>query len=408
MNIQDSSQFRNCTSCQMCGSVCPVGAINICLEPDGFYRPFVNNEECINCSLCVKSCYKFDKNILQSDISQKKLYAAWAKDSKILEETTSGGIADILARNLIQEGYTCIGVRYDIDKNIAVGHIASTEDEILKFRGSKYIQSLSVDAFKTLVKTHKNKKYAVFGLPCHIYAIDKYLNHCLDRENHILIDLYCHGCPSLNIWKKYVNKVANSTIDTTISSVNFRSKVRGWGNFAVTIMLKTKHSIREYISPRINDGFYELFFSDLVLNDSCCDCKLRSTLEYSDIRLGDFWGKIYLNNKSGVSGITISTERGKKIFNAIRDKIVVEPQGFNNFLPYQSYGRDYNVDKDKRKYLLSLLSDNKIGINEVVSEYHKIQSTNSKIKRLLKNVIKLLPSGLTSKVKGCFYSFTRK
>lgn len=66
MNIHNVAEaVHNCTSCQMCGAVCPKNAITIELDDEGFYRPKVN-ENCIDCGLCVKVCYKFDKDIKMS------------------------------------------------------------------------------------------------------------------------------------------------------------------------------------------------------------------------------------------------------------------------------------------------------------------------------------------------------
>lgn len=52
MHILNSSAQRNCTSCQVCAAVCPKEAITIDLNPDGFYRPLVNESKCIDCGLC--------------------------------------------------------------------------------------------------------------------------------------------------------------------------------------------------------------------------------------------------------------------------------------------------------------------------------------------------------------------
>ena len=107
MNINDSSAIRLCTSCQMCAAVCPKHIINISLDINGFYRPTVEVDSCIDCGLCVKVCYKFDTSI--EDFDSKKLatttlYAASAKDKTTLSKTTSGGIADLLARKFIASG----------------------------------------------------------------------------------------------------------------------------------------------------------------------------------------------------------------------------------------------------------------------------------------------------------------
>lgn len=405
MNILDKSQIRPCTSCQMCGAVCPINAISITLNDDGFYRPVIDADKCIDCGLCVKSCYKFDHYIKDSNLRDKKIVAAWVNDNEIVSQTTSGGIADVLARKLVSQGYKCVGVVYNSENNCAIGKIATTENETLAFRGSKYIQSLSVDAFKELAGNCRKEKYAVFGLPCQIYAIDRFLSLRKVRDNHILIDLYCHGCPSLNVWKKYVKGILKRVDGKRVISANFRSKIRGWGNFYVVVVVVegVTHPIK-VISPRINDEFYELFFSDFVLNDSCGDCRLRSTLEYTDIRLGDFWGKSYTNNHTGVSGITIATQRGEDIINEISSEITVMPQTFDKFLPYQSYGKNYQVNKQNRKQLLSLLSNDDSTITECVKAYHNLMPLKSRLKRHIKNAVKLMPNTLISSIKNFFYT----
>ncbi len=405
MNVEDKSQIRQCTSCQMCGAVCPVDAITIKLNDNGFYRPIIDENKCIDCGLCVKSCYKFDHSILKSDLANKKIVAAWAKNSEIVESTTSGGIADVLAKKFIADGYKCVGVVYNTNDNIAEGRIASTQEEILSFRGSKYIQSYSVDAFKELVKTSKDSKLAVFGLPCQIYAIDRFLTNRKLRDKHILIDLYCHGCPSINVWEKYINEIKTKLNAKKILSVNFRSKVRGWGSFYVVVVVEDVNgNKRKYVSRKINDAFYEMFFSDLVLNDSCQDCILRSTLEYTDIRLGDFWGKSYINNHTGVSGVTISTSRGQKIFDAIQGEIVFEQQELSNFIPYQSYGKEYSVNMKIRDELLRLVSNRSIPISYCIKYYNNTLSFKTRLFVTIKKLIKLLPISVISKFKSILYS----
>lgn len=405
MNISDISAIRECTSCQMCGAVCPTDAITIRLNDDGFYRPYVDIDKCVDCGLCVKSCYKFDADIESSDLTEKEMFSAWANDPRIIEETTSGGIADILARQLIEQGYKCIGVRYNPDKNIAEGHIASNVKDTLPFRGSKYIQSLSVDSFKKLAKECRKEKFAVFGLPCQIYAIDRFLTARGVRDNHILIDLYCHGCPSINAWGKYVGHVLKKVDGKKVISANFRSKIRGWGNFYVVVVVVegVSYPIR-VVSPRINDGFYELFFSDLILNDSCSNCLLRSTLAYTDIRLGDFWGHSFVNNHTGVSGISAASTRGRKAIDQIRPFATIRRQEFSDFLPYQSYGKTYNVDTERRNRLLGMLADNSTSIHDCVRAYHAMMPLKTRIKHELKNIVKLMPNPLISFIKGRFYA----
>ena len=45
MNIIDNSAIRPCTSCQVCSAVCNSMAIDIRLNEDGFYRPYVDADK---------------------------------------------------------------------------------------------------------------------------------------------------------------------------------------------------------------------------------------------------------------------------------------------------------------------------------------------------------------------------
>lgn len=402
MNIKDKDTLHECTSCQMCAAVCPQEAIDIQLNKDGFYRPVVKEDKCVDCGLCKKICYKFS-DIPQYDINKKEMsihYAASVKDHEILKHTTSGGIADVLCQNLIAEGYTCVGVEYDYEENRAVGKIASGYEEAKAFRGSKYIQSYSYPTFKKLLSLDKYGKYAVFGTPCQIFALDNYLKLKRLRENFLLIDIYCHGCPSLNVWKKYIRDIQQKTGFKTFDELNFRSKVRGWGNFYVVVVVGGKPV---YVSPKINDKFYSLFFSDAILNNACYDCQLRSTLEHCDIRLGDFWGKCYDMNNQGVSLVSLPSSKGIKIFSDLKSKLWCREHCPEDFLPYQSWGRSYRINLTLRHKLLAMLFDENVSLKQVVTVYWQSMSFKEKNKQIAKNVVLLMPATIISAIKRIFH-----
>ena len=399
MNISDVSAIRKCTSCQLCGAVCSHNAISIILDQEGFYRPQVNIDKCVDCGICTKVCYKFDSEIkLTSDeeLSKSHLYAAWAKDSSVVSNTTSGGIADLLARQLIADGYNVVGVMYDDDEQAAKHTIASTCDETLAFRGSKYIQSFTLDAFKHIVKTIKDTKYAVFGTPCQIYALNRLASLYRKRDNFVFIDLYCHGCPSKLVWDKYQSYIKEKIRIDHFDKVDFRSKTKGWGGFYVIVIVDGKIVFKS--NPQ-EDGFYELFFSDQVLNDGCNDCLLRSTLNYTDIRLGDFWGKKYLSNNAGVSAISIATEKGAELFEEIADAIDCEKCSYSEFLPYQSWGKKHLPNAESRKAIFESLQSKDHSIFDAVSSYRRHQSVKAKIKRNVKTVLYYLPLSVTKCLK---------
>lgn len=403
MNISDITAKRGCTSCQMCAAVCPKNAISIGLDADGFYRPTVDDDLCIDCSLCTKVCYKFEEKIAffgTDKLAKTILYGASAKQKDVVENTTSGGIADLLAHELISQGYKCVGVVYNSKIDKPVDSIATTRDEVLGFRGSKYVQSYTLDAFKEIVRTCKDEKYAIFGTPCHIYALDKYLRKRKARDNHVLIDLFCHGCPSMNIWNKYVKDVKKRVNQTRIDNVNFRSKVRGWGNFYVAL---ETDGIPVYYSSNQHNEFFDLFFCDQVLNEACNDCKLRGTLEYTDIRLGDFWGKQYVLNTAGVSAVSLVTEKAKELFERIVTKVSYCQEQYDDFLPWQSWGKAHQPKEGLRRTLLEQLRNENVSLRESIETIYHQQSIWQKLMRHAKNVVHAMPLSWEKLVRWVFY-----
>lgn len=404
MNILDITAIRNCTSCQVCAAACPEEAIVIKLNRNGFYRPYIDEGKCIDCSICTRVCYKFQDVISTENLDNKQNFAAYGKDEDIVAHTTSGGIADILCELLINEGFKCVGVVYDSETDTAKGTIAENREQSLAFRGSKYIQSYSSEALRDVFRRHLNEKIAVFGTPCQIYGIDKYLQIKKKRENFILIDIFCHGCPSINVWKKYIADVKKKTGVNSFDSINFRSKIRGWGGFFVLAGVKGKAI---FVSPKANDKFYTMFFSDTILNEACHDCIVRGTVAHSDIRLGDFWGRKYDLNNRGVSIVTIATERGNELFKKIQNKIWCKEHPSEDFIPYQSWGKVYKVNRMLRKKLFDILADEDKTIDDAVKYYWNSLSKQQKIKKTLKAIVLQLPIPIISFAKKIYHKVVK-
>lgn len=399
MNITNKPALRECTSCQMCAAVCHSHAITIRLNEDGFYRPYVDDDKCMDCGLCTKVCYKFDVDIKMTPANNANkidVYSAQHLSDFLLEKVTSGGVADALAKELVTQGYVCIGVTYNDETHRAEHTVAYTQAETDAFRGSKYIQPYSLDGFKCLVKNARIEKFAVFGLPCHTYAAHKYLSLCKQRDKCILIDLFCHGCPSMHVWTKYEQNIKSLVGNKRFDEVQFRSKVRGWGSFYVVVIVER---VTAFISNPKQDEFYSLFFSDHVLNDACSDCKLRSTMAYTDIRVGDFWGKRFLNDRKGVSAVAITSEKGKRLFSAIKGQFATGNSSMAEVVAKQSYGKTYSPDPDLRKAMLNLLRDKDKPLRDAVDLFYSKQGITMKGKRLLKQVNWYLPFDLTRLLK---------
>lgn len=47
---------ENCCGCSACFAICPVQAIQMKLDKEGFLYPAVNEEKCIECYMCLSVC----------------------------------------------------------------------------------------------------------------------------------------------------------------------------------------------------------------------------------------------------------------------------------------------------------------------------------------------------------------
>ncbi|WP_426710492.1 Coenzyme F420 hydrogenase/dehydrogenase, beta subunit C-terminal domain [Cetobacterium sp. SF1] len=380
-----------CTGCGICEGVCPVDAIKIIKNEDGFYTPEIDNFLCIECGICKKSCYKFEDNFIKSNTCIKS-YSGKNIDLKILKNSTSGGISYELMKLCIDEGYKIVGVGYDYKEHIAKTYITQNKDELEIFLGSKYMQSFTVDAYKDMLN-NKELKYAIFGTPCQIYAIKKYAenNNLLDK--FLFVDLFCHGCPSLNLWTKYLNKIRKK-FKSNINFINFRSKIYGWHEQA--FLFKTEN---QYIkSNKSKNEFNEIFYNLDALNRACYNCNLRSSLYYTDIRLGDYWGIKYNEDIEGVSAIIAVTTQGNYMLNKISKTINLKEECIEEILKGQSYGKIHVINEKRRNRILELLKDNN-NIEKNYKEYVLLFSLKDRIKFKIKSLLKMLPQNYINSIR---------
>ena len=194
----------------------------------------------------------------------------------------------------------------------------SNKNDLYRIRGSKYLQSFTVDAFSSF---QKNQKCIVVGTPCQIFGLSKYLELRKIRNNFILIDLFCAGVPSYILWDKYLRYIDDKYKLGTIQEVNFRSKVRSsWHKYG--ILIRGAQNVYYQDDAAHCDLFYRLFLSDACKN-KCCNsenCFLRKN-SYADLRVGDFWGNKYRTDEDGVSLVVIKRDRCKEIIDLIPDLV---------------------------------------------------------------------------------------
>ena len=383
-NIMDSLG-GSCTGCGVCASICPLKCIEVKRESNGFYYASTN-QKCIGCGLCKSVCNKFyeeDMNNIHK-IEKSKGYLMYSLDDKVLEKTSSGGIGKEICEYGLDDGYKVCGVVYDYDQNRAVHKIIDSKENIDDILGSKYIQSYTVEAFNTL---EKSQNYIIVGTPCQIYGLRKFMiKNKID--DWVLVDFFCHGTPSLNLWDKYIEMIKRKEHLGKIKSVNFRDKVSGWHNFSVTI---TDEYGKVHSKSMDKDLFMRIFLENLDLNNPCYQCKFRFNEVFSDIRLGDFWGPKCNSNEKGVSIVLSNTKKGDEIIKKLTDTTYVEEVSFDE-IKISQYIKEIIKPKVKSDFQEELKKE--VALDQLYKKYvipleknrqlkQKIRSIKVKIKKVI-------------------------
>ena len=397
-NVCDNSARRDCTGCGICASICGTKAITIQLDNEGFYKPVVEEDKCVECGLCKKSCYRYDEQLIKSD-KVIACYAAVNNDAEQLRSSSSGGISRVLMEECIARGYKVFGCAYDVESNIAKSIVASTIDELDQFYGSKYFQSYTVEGFNEVLKDRSEQKYAIFGTPCQIYAFSQTNKYKRKADNYLLVDIFCHGCPSFNLWKSYLQYTNQITGCQLYRKIAFRSKTHAWHEYCFDFQTELK----QYSSKKSGDPFYELFFGMDVMNQACYDCNSRSSMAYTDIRLGDYWGEKYDTNTKGVSAVVIRSAIGANFFDAVKNKLTIEDATFEHILQAQSYGKPHKYNAERRAFLMKRLSDGS-NLNVVKKQYIKMLPLSMRVKKQVKSIIKLCPKSIYFPIKKIMHS----
>ncbi len=361
--------IKDCYGCGVCAIVCPKNIIEIGLNNSGFYAPLINNiESCIGCGLCLDVC-SFTKDRVVNEAQDIQCYAGWSTDESIRKACSSGGIGFAIAKHLINRGYKACGVKYNVEKNRAEHFIANTVEAFLPSIGSKYIQSYTPIGF-----SHINRKdmFFITGTPCQIDSIRRYIRKMNIENNFILLDFFCHGVPSIQMWNKYLENIKKITGD--VLSLSWRNKTTGWHdswvmttnrteiNWHDSYGLKIREKKTNYFSPMSKgDLFYKFFLGDCCLNKACYhNCKYKMKSSAADIRIGDLWGTKYKANQEGVSAVIALTDVGKNIISEmenccfISEPLEVVTEGQMKGSPKHHYY--YNIISSLLKTPISLKS----------------------------------------------------
>lgn len=314
-NVCSEVEDKKCCGCGACYNICPVGAIKMQENNEGFLTPIIDENKCTNCGLCLKACPSL--NVKYKNNKKPECYAAMAND-EIRMKSSSGGMFTLIAEYILDKGGYVCGAAFKEDWS--VHHIIiDNKNNLEKLRGSKYVQSDTEKCYSEIKQLLNNDNYVLFsGCPCQVAGLYSYLGK--EYKKLYTIDLVCHGAPSRKVWRKYLEE--NFDIKT-IDKIDFRDKkVFGW---ATTMNLYFKNGTSEYHKDAMNDPYFKGFIPCMISNKHCGECLYTKLPRQGDISLADWWGidkfKKGLNDNKGTSQVLVNSKKGQEIYNAISSNL---------------------------------------------------------------------------------------
>ncbi len=286
-------------------------------DEEGFLRPAINKDACVDCGLCVKICPVNTKACRHE--APLLVYSGWSRNEEMRLTSASGGAFAEIASYFIKEMH---GVVFGVAMNyeLEACHVAITETADLKrLQGSKYIQSKIGETFRQTEHYLRDGRKVLFsGTPCQIAGLKNYLRK--EYENLFTVDLICHGVPSKRVFDDYI-RYLEKKLQHKVYDVQFRCKKSSWIFYNMAVNSHVEKGSRrvsyEYEGSYYSDPFIRAFLRDNALRPSCYQCSYTYTNRIADFTLADWWGYKAEDEsdkdfeKKGVSLIFVNSEKAK-------------------------------------------------------------------------------------------------
>lgn len=302
----------SCTGCGACKSVCPVSAIKMVLNAQGFYEPVVDDNKCIKCNKCVHVC-PLNENYVNEPL---KAFYGWHKDSDVLFNSSSGGAFHAIADEVLKKNGAVYGAVYSNDYRDIVFK-CTDEVSLISMQKSKYTVSNCSEVYDDIRKKLEAGRTVLFcGAPCQCAGLKAVFGDKYDKL--ITCDFVCGGFPSLLFYREHLAALEEK-FSSEITGIDFRPKQWGWRRYRIFVKFANN---KKYIKRDFADSYFALFNKKSSVRTSCETCHYYH-FHRSDITIADFWGWRYIKGlkryKKGMSMIICNTQKGYSLFSDIND-----------------------------------------------------------------------------------------
>lgn len=263
----------------------------------------------------------------------EKVYACYSIDKEVRLSSSSGAVFSSLAEYVFEQQGVIYGVVMSEDCYSAEFVSVTDRKELVRLRGSKYLQAKVGNTFKHVKKDLLLGKMVLFtGTGCQVNGLKSFLGR--DYDNLICADVICHGAPSPALWRKYAyyqEKMSGGKL----KGINFRCKDAGWNDFGMKKILKitTRQLTRKVYSSKDTDPYMQMFLRNYCLRPSCYEC-IAKNVKTADLTIADFWGikaiAPEMNDGMGTSLVLIRTDKGKNIFKHISNEMKLKEVSYED------------------------------------------------------------------------------
>lgn len=309
-----------CTGCMACYNACPKSAIRIKLYK-GFYYPEIDQAICVDCGKCNRVCPNVNPVIKNNPIDGKA-WAVFNKNKQVRDKSSSGGVFSVLAGEIIKRRGVVYGAEWHVDLSVRITRAADSSD-LEKFRGSKYVQSLTADSFKYVKKDLENGKWVLYsGISCQIAGLLNYLG--AEYERLITCEVICHGGASPAAFQEHLLYMEENQ-QSKVVAVNFRCKTKEGCQNLDYLFQNGNHL--PFRNP-MEDLYYRGFQNGKLLRESCFSCAYVGRERAGDILIGDFWGLKrdeveYPDELSYPSLVLVNTRKGMGLWQDVKEGLYI-------------------------------------------------------------------------------------
>lgn len=351
-----------CAGCMACVDACSRNAIEI-KDEICYLNAVIDEEKCVQCNQCYRVCQVQHKPKYRKPIMWKE---GWSKKEDIRKTSSSGGYATAIEMAFIQAGGIVCSCAFE--NGIFGFSVAETIDAIKRFKGSKYVKSNPLGAYKTVVGLlQQGRKVLFLGLPCQVASMKNFTN---DNENLYTIDLICHGTPSVKVLELFLHEYKYSL--RQLNNIVFRTKNK----------FSLKHNEKTFTVPSVRDNYSATFLNGTIYTENCYNCEYAKLERVSDLTLGDSWGSQCPEDEiqKGISLVLCQTLKGEyllKLADIYMKDVDLDNAILNNHQLYSSSDKP----KQREKFLRMLKSGCKY--SHIVMQCYPMRYMKDFVKTLL-------------------------